>query len=229
MSAHLITLKCGLSDPGARPDTGRQLRDVLTGLMPQIWAGARTDVRLIFQNPTTGAALVTTEWALVTFRLMAADRTTLYVSKTVEPEDFVGTSPKEATIELTTANTTLPEGEYWLSTFATLSAGGFLPLGLGPLKVVNGGMLTTVDPAAIEEPVYTQAQVDALVRGRAIVRIVNDYLIIFALGQNWKIQMIPIATPAGVSVDGLTVMNGVMVFTENGSSWKSQQLTPHNE
>lgn len=229
MSAHLITLKCGLTDPGARPDSGRQLRDVGTGLMPQIWAGARTDVRLIFQNPTTGAALVTTEWALVTFRLLAVDRTTLYVAKTVEPEDFEGTSPKEATIELSTADTTLPEGEYWLSIFATLSAGGYLPLGIGPLKVSNGGMLTTVDPEEIEEPIYTQAQVDALVRGRAIVRMANDYLIVFALGQNWKIQMIPIPTPEGVEVDGLTVIDGALVYTEDGSSWKSQQLTPHNE
>lgn len=229
MSAHLITLKCGLTDPGARPDSGRQLRDVLTGVMPQIWSGARTDVRLIFQNPTTGVALVTTEWALVTFRLLGADRSTLYVSKAVEPEDFQGTSPKEATIELSTAETTLPEGEYWLSIFATLAAGGYLPLGLGPLKVINGGMLTTVAPPEIEEPVYTQAQVDALVRGRAIVRMANDYLIVFALGQNWKIQMLPIPTPVGITVDGLTVIDGALVFTEAGSSWKSQQLTPHNE
>ncbi len=200
MSSHLITLKCGTTGPGARPETGNDLRDVATGRMPALWAGAKTGFRLLFQNPKTGASLDTSSWASVTFRLMADDKATVYATKTVLAGALLAGPPKETTVNLTTTETALPEGKYWLSVFATLSAGGLLPLAIGPLSVVDGGMLTTA-AVGVTDPVYTQAEVDALLAGGG-----------------------------GGGVNGLTfsMQNGVLIVTDaQGVQWRSQQLVPN--
>ncbi len=205
MSAHRITLKCGTTGPGARPETGNDLRDVETGRTPALWAGAKSEFRLLFQNPRTGVALDTTGWASVTFRILASDKTTLYVTKTVLAGAFVSGPPKEATVSLTTTETALPAGQYWVSAFATLSAGGLLPLAIGPLSVVDGGMLTT-EAVGVTDPVYTQAEVDALI----------------AAGGG--------GGGGGGSIGGLifSMQNGVLVVTDGqGAQWRTQQLVPN--
>lgn len=212
MSAHLITLKCGLTDPGARPETGATLRDTATGIMPQLWAGARTNLRLVFENPLTGAALSTADWALLTFRLMAEDRTTLYVSKTVVPADFVAGPPKETTIALTTTETTLPEGAYWICAFATLTSGGLQPLAAGPLKVTNGGMLTPTPAEPLDEPLYTQAEVDALLAALLQFSVSGNTLTITNGVSTWTVDLTP-ASPGG----SLPTEDGTGTLEEDGA------------
>lgn len=217
MSAHLITLKCGLTDPGARPETGSALRDVITGRRPVLWAGARTDVRLIFENPTTGAALVVTDWALVTFRLLGQDRTTLYASRTVDPDDFVPGPPKETTIALTTTETTRAPGEYWLAVFATLTSGGLLPLYAGPINIENGGLTTTAPADPEAEPVYTQAQIDALFgagSGGVYASDGNGFLLVGAVLWTWPVA--PVGSSSGA---GVTVLSGNALLSTVGLLW----------
>lgn len=219
MSAHNITLKCGLTDPGARPDTGMALRDVMTGRGPMLWSGARTDIRLLLQNPVTGAAINTAAWALLTFRLLGDDRSTLYASRDVDPDDFAAGPPKETTIELTSTETTRASGSYWLAIFATLSAGGLLPLYAGPLTIADGGLTTTVPADAEAALVYTQAQVDALLSYRTHVRVVDDTAFYYNRGLAYSTPVFPIETPDGITVDGVVVIGDTAIITQDGFSW----------
>ncbi len=215
MSAHLITLKCGLSDPGARPETGTCLHDVRTGIRPSLWSGARTDVRLLLQNPRTGAAVDTGDWALLTFRLLGQDRSTLYAYRNVEPADFAAGPPEETTVQLTSTDTTRTPGEYWVSVFATLSGGGLLPLYAGPLQIEDGGLTTTVPADPEAEPVYTQAQVDAIFgpgTGGVYASQGNGFLV-DSFGVLWTWPLAPIGSAAGV---GLTVYQGNALHSSAG-------------
>ena len=221
MSAHVITLKCGLTDPGSRPEIGRYLKDVTTGLMPQIWAGARTNFRLIFQNPVTSAPIDTGDWSLVTFRLLATDRTTLFTSKSVVPSGFAVGPPKETTVALSTTETTLPEGEYWISIFATLATGGLVPQLAGPIKITDAGMLTTVAPPPIQEPVYTQAQIDAMLAAilggdTGGISVVAGNALFTSSGQTWTW---PVALIGTATTGGLTVVAGNAILTISGRQY----------
>lgn len=216
MSAHLITLKCGLSDPGSRPDTGLQLRDVLTGQMPRLWAGAKTNLRLLMQNPVTGEALSVTGWAEVTFRLLGENRTTLYVERDIPLAALTGVAPRETTVALTTAETTLAPGLYWISVFATMSAGGILPLAAGPLNVLDGGMLTTTAAAPADPPVYTQAQVDALFAALVQFAISGNTLTVTYGGSTWTVAMTP---SGGSGTGGVSALNSNGRLTQSGTTW----------
>jgi hypothetical protein len=225
MSAHLIILKCGLTDPGARPDTGAGARDAATGRMPQAWAGARTDVRLILQNPVTGVALSTAGWASLSFRLLGDDRSTLYASRTVLPADFTSGPPAETTVSLTTTETTRAPGNYWMAVYATLTAGGILPLLAGPLTIVDGGLTTTVPAAPISAPVYTQAEVDALFGpGTGGVYAADGNGLLDTSGGSFTWPTAIVGAAAGV---GLTVLNGNALLTTSGllHTWPVAEIT----